>query len=147
MLWGGKWRSACNHPGHLRQASGPERAPPDATPEICTHWERAGGFETGIIDCPPLALEPHVIDTFDKAADLDTAALVASIERTIGPLPVFTGQGCWNAIAAAKSREYMRELNGSALIPGVVVQFMNESSLGHHRTCSRISQAFVRRPL
>jgi Domain of unknown function (DUF1963) len=59
-----------------------------------------------------MALEPHVIDTFDEAADPDAAALVASIEKTIGPLPVFTGPSSWNAIAAAKPREYIHELNG-----------------------------------
>jgi len=50
--------------------------------------ERASGFETGITEYSPMALEPHVIDTFDEAADPDAAALAASIEKTIGPLPV-----------------------------------------------------------
>jgi hypothetical protein len=46
------------------------------------------------------------------SCNLHAAALVASIEKTIGPLPVFTGPSSWNAIAAAKPREYIHELNG-----------------------------------
>jgi hypothetical protein len=59
-----------------------------------------------------MALEPHLIDTFSEAADPDAALFVASIEKAIGPLPVFTGPGSWNAIAAAKPREYIQEMHG-----------------------------------
>jgi uncharacterized protein YwqG len=92
--------------------AGRERAPPEDTPEILHAFgERAEGFETGIIEYPPMALEPLVIDTFDEAADPDATQLVASIEKAIGPLPVFTGPDSWNAIAAAKPREYIHELH------------------------------------
>ena len=89
------------------------RTPPDDIPEILHAFgERAGGFRTGIVEYPPMAVEPHVIDTFDEADDPDAAKLVASIESAIGPLPVFAGPGSWNAIAAAQPREYIHELNG-----------------------------------
>ena len=42
--------------------------------------------------------------------------MVASIEKMIGPLPVFTGPESWNAIAAAKPREYIHELNGRRVL-------------------------------
>jgi Domain of unknown function (DUF1963) len=91
---------------------GPERAPPDDTPDILHAFgERAGGFKTGIIEYPPMALEPHVIETFSEAGDPDASLLVASIEKAIGSLPVFTGPGSWGAIAAAKPREYIQELH------------------------------------
>jgi hypothetical protein len=61
-------------------------------------------------------LEPHVIDTFggieawpeptDPYAAAETA-MIASIERAIGPLPVFEGLDGWKAIEAAKPREYV----------------------------------------
>jgi Domain of unknown function (DUF1963) len=113
MLWGENGGPFATTQVIFAKEAGPERAPPDDTPEILHAFgERAGGFETGIIEYPPMALEPHVIDTFDEAADPDATALVASIQKTIGPLPVFTGPGSWNAIAAAKPREYIHELNG-----------------------------------
>jgi hypothetical protein len=81
---GQEWRSVCNHPGHLVRASRYQAYALDDTPEILHAFgERAGGFRTGIVEYPPMAVEPHVIDTFDEAADPDAAKLVASIERTI----------------------------------------------------------------
>src|SRR5882724_7359734 len=65
-----------------------------------------------MIEYPAMALEPHVIDTFDEAADPDATALVASIEKAIGPLPVFTGPDSWNVIAPTKPREYIHDVNG-----------------------------------
>jgi len=113
MLWGENGGPFATTRVIFAKQAGPERAPPDDTPEILHAFgDRAGGFETKIIEYPPMALESHVIDTFGKAADPDAAALVASIEKAIGPLPVFTGPGSWNAIAAAKPREYIHELNG-----------------------------------
>jgi hypothetical protein len=62
-------------------------------------------------------LEPHVIDTFAESGiwpefgpydDAATLARIPSIERAIGPLPVFEGPLAWQAIAAAKPREYIR---------------------------------------
>jgi len=47
----------------------------------------------------------HKISRGGAYVDPDAAALVASIEKTIGPLPVLTGPGSWNAVAAAKARE------------------------------------------
>jgi hypothetical protein len=73
--------------------------------------ERAGGFKTGIIEYPAMVLEPHVIDTFSEADDPDAGEFVASIEKAIGPLPILTGPHSWSAIAAAKPREYIHELN------------------------------------
>jgi uncharacterized protein YwqG len=101
--------------------AGPERTPPDGMPEILHGFgEQAGGYETGISVYPRAALEPHVIDTFggfdpypgstDTYAAAAQAAMVASIERAIGPLPVFTGPGSWDAIQAENPREYVREL-------------------------------------
>ncbi len=102
--------------------SGPERSPPDDTPEILHAFgERAGGYETGIIEYPGVALEPHVIDTFggvaphpdrtDTYAAAAQAAIIKSIEREIGQLPVFAGPGSWDAIKAANPREYIHELH------------------------------------
>jgi uncharacterized protein YwqG len=100
--------------------AGPERSLPDDTPEILHGFgEHAGGYRTGICAYPDAALEPHVIDTFggidpfpdstDTYAAADQAAMVASIERAIGPLPVFKDPGSWDAIKAANPREYIRE--------------------------------------
>ena len=113
MLWGKYDGPFATTRVIFDKQAGPERAPPDDMPEILHAFgERAGGFETGIIEYPAMGLEPHVIDTFDEATDPDAAALVASIEKAIGPLPVFAGPGSWNAIAAAKPREYIQEVNG-----------------------------------
>jgi uncharacterized protein YwqG len=101
---------------------GPERPPPDDTPEILHAFgERAGGYETGIVEYPSAALEPHVIDTFggvephpdrtDTYPAAAQAAMVKSIERAIGRLPVFAGPGSWDAIKAANPREYIHELH------------------------------------
>jgi uncharacterized protein YwqG len=97
---------------------GPERAPPDDMPQILHGFgEQAGGYDTGIVTYPDAALEPHVIDTFggvvpfpdsaDTYAAAAQAAMIASIEKAIGPLPVFDGPGSWDAIKAAKPREYI----------------------------------------
>jgi uncharacterized protein YwqG len=113
MLWGENGGPLATTRVIFAKQAGPERAPPDDTPEILHAFgERAGGYKTGIIEYPPMALEPHVIDTFDEEADPDATALVASIEKTIGPLPVFTGPDSRNAIEAAKPREYIQELGG-----------------------------------
>jgi hypothetical protein len=90
-------------------------------PEILHGFgEQAGGYETGICAYPHASLEPHVIDTFggvdphpnpkDTYSVAAQAAMVASIERAIGPLPVFTDPGSWDAIKAANPREYIQEL-------------------------------------
>jgi uncharacterized protein YwqG len=113
MLWGENGGPFATTRVIFAKQAGSERAPPDDTPAILHAFgERAGGFETGIIEYPSMALEPHLIDTLDQAVDPDSAELVASIEKTIGPLPVFRGPGSWDAIAAAKPREYIHELNG-----------------------------------
>jgi uncharacterized protein YwqG len=113
MLWGENGGPFATTRVIFAKQAGPERAPPDDTPEILHGFgERAGGFETGIVEYPAMVMEPHLIDTFDEAADPDATALVASIEKAIGPLPVFTGSDGWTAIKAAKPREYIHELNG-----------------------------------
>jgi hypothetical protein len=112
MLWGDNGGPFATTRVIFAKQAGPEREPPDDTPEILHAFgRRAGGFETGMIEYPSMALEPHVIDTFDETADPDAAALVASIEKAIGPLPVFTGPDSRDAIDAAKLREYIHELN------------------------------------
>lgn len=100
---------------------GPQRPAPEDIPEILHSFgERAGGYQSGISVYPEAALEPHVIDTFagvDPRADArDTystaaqAAMVTSIARATGPLPVFTtGPGSWDAIKAANPREYIED--------------------------------------
>jgi uncharacterized protein YwqG len=106
--------------------AGSERSPPDDTPEILHAFgELAGGYDTGIVEYPQLALEPHVIDTFsginpfpdpsDTYAQAAHAAMVASIEKTTGPLPVFSGPGSWDAIEAERPREYIHETYGREL--------------------------------
>jgi hypothetical protein len=102
--------------------AGPERPAPNDIPEVLHGFgEQAGGYETGICVFPHAALEPHVIDTFggvDPYPDSENtyaaaaqAAMVASIEKAIGPLPVFAGQGAWDAIKAANPREYIQEFH------------------------------------
>jgi uncharacterized protein YwqG len=113
MLWGENGGPHATTRVVFAKKAGPERAPPDDTPEILHAFgDRAGGFKTGIIEYPPMLLEPHVIETFSEADDPDASLLVASIEKAIGPLPLFTGPGSWGAIAAAKPREYIQELHG-----------------------------------
>jgi hypothetical protein len=113
MLWGKNGDPFATTRVIWSERAAPKRTPPDDIPEILHAFgERAGGFRTGIVEYPPLAVEPHVIDTFDEADDPDAAKLVASIESAIGPLAVFAGPGSWNAIAAAQPREYIHELNG-----------------------------------
>jgi len=112
MLWGDNGGPFATTRVIFAKQAGPEREPPDDVPEILHAFgRRAGGFGTGMIEYPPMALEAHVIDTFDESADPDAAALVASIEKAIGPLPVFAGPESWDAIDAAKPREYIHELN------------------------------------
>jgi uncharacterized protein YwqG len=102
--------------------AGVERSPPADMPGILHGFgKQAGGYETGISVYPRAALEPHVIDTFggfdpypsstDTYAAAAQAAMVASIERAIGPLPVFTGPGSWDEVKAASPREYVQELH------------------------------------
>jgi uncharacterized protein YwqG len=130
MLWGENGGPLATTRVIFAEQAGPERSPPDDTPEILHGFgEQAGGFRTGIRVYPEAALEPHVIDTFsgiepypidtfsgephpdatDSYAAAAQAAMVASIERAIGPLPVFEGPGSWDAIKAANAREYIRE--------------------------------------
>jgi len=101
--------------------AGPERRPPEDIPEILhAYGEKAGGYETGMTVYPHAGLEPHVIDTFgglqpypdpsDAYAAAAQTALITSIERAMGPLPVFSGPGSFAALEAAKPREYVHEL-------------------------------------
>jgi hypothetical protein len=50
---------------------------------------------------------PGSDDPYTAAAQ---AAMVASIERAIGPLPVFAGPSSWDAIKATNPREHIHEL-------------------------------------
>ena len=123
MLWGDNGGPFATTRVIFAKQAGSERSPPKDTPEILHAFgERAGGFNSGIVEYPHIALEPHVIDTFggikpfwgspDTYAAAALAAMVASIEKKIGPLPVFEGPGSWQAIKAAKPREYIQELHG-----------------------------------
>lgn len=120
MLWGDNGGPFATTRVLFADRAGAERAPPDDIPEILHGFEeKAGGYETGINVYPQAALEPHAIDSF---AGMDAypvqqgthswaaqAAMVASIERAIGPIPVFSGPGSQAAIEAAKPREYIQE--------------------------------------
>jgi uncharacterized protein YwqG len=122
MLWSDNGEPFATTRVIFANQAGSERSPPDDTPEILHGFgERAGGFETGIVEYPQMPLEPHVIDTFgaiesssdpSAAYEAALAAMVASIEKTIGPLPVFSGPGSWKAIEAARPREYIHEVRG-----------------------------------
>ena len=120
MQWGGNGGPFATTRVVFANQTGPECSPPDDMPDILHGFgERAGGFKTGISIYPHATLEPHVIDTFggidpypdseDTYAAAAQAAMVASIERAIGPLPVFSGPGAWDAIKAANPREYIQE--------------------------------------
>jgi uncharacterized protein YwqG len=120
MLWGDNGGPFATTRVVFTNQSGPERSPPDDTPEILHAFgERAGGYETGIIEYPSVTLEPHVIDTFgsvdpyphhdDTYAAAAQAAMVASIEKAIGPLLVFKDPGSRDAIKAANPSEYIHE--------------------------------------
>lgn len=122
MLWNENGGPSATTRVVFANQAGPERLPPDGIPEILHGFgEQAGGYRTGISVYPHVALEPHVIDTFrgvdprpspeDTYSTAAQAAMVASIERAIGPLPLFTGQGAWDAIKAANPREYVREFH------------------------------------
>ncbi len=121
MLWNDNGGPLATTRVIFADGAGPERSPPDDIPEILhAYGQRDGGFDTGItVYAHAAALEPHVIDTFggvesypdpdDTYAAAAQAALIASIERAIGPLPVFSGPGSFAAIEAAKPREYVHE--------------------------------------
>src|SRR5215470_19117593 len=70
MLWGENGGPFATTRVIFAKQAGPERPPPDDTPEILHAFgERAGGYETGIIEYPPMMLQLHVIDTFDETTD------------------------------------------------------------------------------
>jgi hypothetical protein len=78
LLWGENGGPFATTRVIFVEQAGPEHVPPDDMPDIMHAFgERAGGFKTGITKYPPMALEPHAIDTFSEAADPDAAALVA----------------------------------------------------------------------
>lgn len=120
MLWGDNGGPFATPRVIFADQGGPERSAPDDIPEILHGFgQHAGGYNTGLSVYPHAVLEPHVIDTFgggispfipDAYSIAAQAALVASIEKAIGPLPVFSGQGSWNAIKAANPREYIHDL-------------------------------------
>jgi hypothetical protein len=93
--------------------AGNEREPPGDMPEILHAFgELAGGYDTGITIFPDASLEPYVIDTFGGGSfwsdtDSHTDAMISSIERAVGPLPVFEGPQAWKDIETAKPREYV----------------------------------------
>ena len=100
--------------------AGPERDPPHDIPDVMHGFgEPAGGFRSGISVYPEMPLEPHVIDTFagvepypgasDPNAVAAHAVMIESIERAVGPLPVFSGFGAWEAIEAAGTSVYVEE--------------------------------------
>ena len=122
MLWNDNGGPFATTRVVFAKQAGPERTPPDDIPEILHGFgEQAGGYETGISVYPQAALKPYKIDTFggidpyprstDEYAAAAQAAMVASIERAIGSLPVFTGPSSWDEIEASSPREYIHELH------------------------------------
>jgi hypothetical protein len=121
MLWGDNGGAFANTRVIIANNVGPERIPPQDTPEILhTFGKRGGGFETGITEYPPMTLEPHVIDTFggivpfpapsDTYAQAAEAAMVASIEKAIGAsIPVFKNKTRAQVSEAGNPREYILE--------------------------------------
>jgi hypothetical protein len=123
MLWGDNGGAFANTRVIIANQPGPERIPPKDTPEILHAFgERAGGYETGIIEYPPMALEPHVINTFggvapfpkpsDTYARAAEAAMVASIEKAIdASMPVFKNATHREVFEAGNPREYILEFH------------------------------------
>jgi Domain of unknown function (DUF1963) len=121
MLWGDNGGALANTRVIIANEVGPERIPPQDTPEILHSFgKRAGGYETGITEYPPMTLEPHVIDTFggivpfprpsDTYAQAAEAAMVASIEKAIGAsIPVFKNGTRAQVSEAGNPREYILE--------------------------------------
>lgn len=120
ILWGDNGGPFATTRVVFADRAGAERAPPDDIPDILHGFgEKAGGHGTGISVYPPVALEPHAIDTFlgmDRYPDSTDphpppaqAAMIASIEKVIGPIPVFRGPAPLDVVEAAKPREYIEE--------------------------------------
>jgi hypothetical protein len=106
--------------------AGIEREPPSDMPEILHAFgELAGGYNTGIRIFPHASLEPFVIDTFGGSRiwsddNSYTDAVISSIERALGSIPLFEGPQAWQAIKAAEPREYIRvtSYRGREGLPG-----------------------------
>jgi len=118
MLWGENGGPFATTRVIFANDVGIEREPPSDMPEILHAFgELAGGYNTGIRVFPHAALEPHVVDTFGGRkfwsdaglyTDASELAMIPSIERAIGPIPVFEGPQARKAIEAAKPREYIQ---------------------------------------
>jgi uncharacterized protein YwqG len=128
MLWGENGGPFATTRVIFTDHAGAEREPPDDIPDILHAFGKIdGGFRTGIKVYPDAALEPHAIDTFgdietwpspdDSYAAAAESAMIASIERAIGALPVFEGPGAWDAIKAAEPQEYivLRNYHGKVI--------------------------------
>jgi len=118
MLWGANGGPFATTRVIFTDRGGAEREPPEDIPDVLHAFgEMNRGYNTGIKVFPDASLEPHVIDTFggietwpspdDSYAAATQSAMVASIERAIGPLPVFEGPSAGSAIKAAEPREYI----------------------------------------
>jgi Domain of unknown function (DUF1963) len=121
MLWGENGGPLATTRVIYTRRTGPERSPPDDTPDIGHPFgEKSSQYTKGNTAFTQAALEPHVIETFggvepfpppdDTYAAAVKAAMVASIEKAIGaPLRIFTGPGSYAAIKAENPREYLQE--------------------------------------
>lgn len=141
MLWGENGGPFATTRVVFADRSGAERAPPDDIPDILHGFgEKAGGHETGISVYPHAALEPHIIDTFpgmdpppgdgDARSAAAQTAMIASIERAIGPIPVFSGPGSWDAVQAANPREYIQEYRFDSGVVRRELRFPRHQMLG-----------------
>ncbi|HEV2901059.1 MAG TPA: YwqG family protein [Pseudaminobacter sp.] len=120
MLWGENGGPfAATRVISVSQA-GPERPIPEDIPAILHAFgERGGGYDTGISLFPRVCLESYKIQTFagiepdpypeHRYSEEALAAMVESIERVGGPIPVLTGEEAWNA-SDSSTGPYIREL-------------------------------------
>jgi uncharacterized protein YwqG len=122
MLWSGHGGPFANTRVIYSERAGPERAPPEDTPDLGhalgqRGHDYAGG--PGRASFSQGSIEPYVIETFagvdpfpdesDSYAAAAQAALVASIERATGAtLPVLNGAGSAEVLKSAQALEYVR---------------------------------------
>jgi uncharacterized protein YwqG len=122
MLWSGHGGPFANTRVIFSERAGPERAPPEGTPDLGHALGQRGGDYTGAPGRTSFSqgsIEPYVIETFagvdpypdrsDAYAAAAQAAMVASIERATGAtLPVLNGAGSGEATTSAQALEYVR---------------------------------------
>ena len=122
MLWSGHGGPFANTRVIFSERAGPERTPPEDTPDLGHALGQKGGDYMGgpgRTSFSQGSIEPYVIETFagvdafpdgsDAYAAAAQAAMVASIERATGAaLPVLNGAGSGEVVTKAKALEYVR---------------------------------------